>query len=83
MLRVWIAGQGLHCALKVGIYEKNGPVAEDVAWGIILADAAKHIADALAAQGLRDRERALEVIARSFARELEGPTSEAKGGLVE
>jgi len=47
MLRVWIAQKGLHCSLNIGMYEEAKRVNEEKAWGIILADAAKHIADAL------------------------------------
>lgn len=42
--------------------------------GVVLADAAKHVADALAEKSLRDREAALAEIARSFASEIAKPT---------
>lgn len=83
MLRVWVAERGLHCSMKVGMYEENGPHPEDRAWGIILADAAKHLADALASLGIRDRETALQEIARSFASEVQNPTSESEGSFVD
>ncbi len=82
VLRIWIAENKLHCSMIVGVYEKNGPLPEDTAWGIILADAAKHLADALANEGLRDRTAALREIARSFAAEIDEPTSEAEGDFV-
>lgn len=82
-LRVWIAEQRLHCSLKVGVYEENGPMPEDTAWGIILADVAKHVADALAKEGLRNPDAALREIFRSFASELEEPTSSASGDFID
>lgn len=82
-LRVWIAEQKLHCSLKVGVYEENGPIPEDTAWGIILADVAKHLADALGKEGLRNRDIALREIFRSFASELEEPTSPTSGSFID
>ena len=83
VLRVWVAEHGLHCSLEVGVYEKNGPFPEDKAWGIILADAAKHIADALSKSGLRERSAALAEVRRSFVDELDDPTSQTEGGFVQ
>ena len=82
-LRVWIAEQRLHCSLKVGVYEENGPISEDTAWGIMLADVAKHVADALAKEGLRNRDIALREIFRSFASELEEPTAATTGSFID
>ncbi|OHT18792.1 DUF5076 domain-containing protein [Edaphosphingomonas haloaromaticamans] len=81
-LRVWVAERKLHCSIKVGVYEENGPLPEDAAWGIILADVANHIADALAKEGLRDRDAAIREIFRSFVSELGEPTSETSGDFV-
>ena len=47
MLRVWIAEQGLHCSLKVGMYRESTTVPEEKAWAKILADVARHVANAL------------------------------------
>ena len=82
-LRVWIAEQKLHCSLKVGVYEENGPIPEDTAWGIILADVAKHLADTLAKEGLRNRDIALREIFRSFGSELEEPTAVTTGKFID
>ena len=82
LLRVWVAEQGLHCSLKVGVYEAKG-IREENAWGTILADAARHIADALASLGLRDSDIALSEIRRRFLAELDAPTSKAVGNLVQ
>jgi len=83
MLRVWIAEQGLHCSLKVGMYQETKDVSETKAWGIILADAAKHIANALQSAYSIDRTASLKAIRDSFVEELASPTSEAKGGFAQ
>ncbi len=82
LLRAWVANKGLHCSLKVGVYEAEG-IPEGKAWGMILADAARHIADALASLGLRESEAALQELRRNFEAELDKPTSNRSGNLVQ
>lgn len=82
LLRVWVADQGLHCSVKVGVYEAEG-IPEERAWGTILADAARHIADAMAALGLRDAETALAAIRRHFEAELDVVSTKRSGSLVQ
>lgn len=79
MARVWIAEEGLHCSLKVGMYMESSKVPEQKAWGMILADMTRHIADALQkAHGL-EREASIAAIRESYLRELNAPTTEVKG----
>ena len=80
LLRAWVAEKQLYCSLKIGVYEAEGFVEEE-AWGIILADAAKHVADALSSRGIRDREATLSKIRLSFAAELDNPTSNTQGSF--
>lgn len=82
MLRVWIAEKALHCSLRTGMYADQGVSREAFAWGMILADAVQHISDALAAQGLGDREDILNSIINAFQEELSAPTSDRNGGFV-
>jgi hypothetical protein len=82
LLRAWVAENGLHCSLKVGVYEAEG-IQEEKAWGTILADAARHVADALSSLGLRNSEAALSEIRRHFEAELDAPTSKRTGSLVQ
>jgi Domain of unknown function (DUF5076) len=49
ILRVWIAEKQLWCSIKVGMYDEH-KIPEEETWGVILADATRHIA---AAQGRR------------------------------
>jgi hypothetical protein len=82
LLRAWVADSGLHCSVKVGVYEAEG-IPEEQAWGIILADAARHIADAMSSLGIRDSGAALAEIRRAFEAELDEPTSKRSGNLVQ
>lgn len=79
LLRVWIAEQGLHCSMKVGIYADEGTANEVAAWGVILADLAQHVADALSAEGLGSRALLFEGIIEAFNDEVGSPTSERTG----
>ena len=82
MLRVWIAEQGLHCSLKVGMYRESTNVPEEKAWGKILADAARHIANALHEGYGADAAESLRAIRESFAHELDAPTSQLRGDFA-
>ena len=88
MLRVWIAGESLWCSVKVGMYKdvadvrEIGDVTEETAWGTILADAARHLANALASEYGTDAAQSIDLIRDTFLAELTDPTSEAKGGFL-
>lgn len=79
MGRIWVAQQGLHCVLNVGTY-RGSPIREATARGVILSDMARHIADALLLAGDEDGVAStLAEIRRSFAAELDDPSSQATG----
>lgn len=79
MARVWVADRGLHCVFNIGTYRESG-IREATAWGIMLADMARHIADALHAEGDEPETASpLEEILRVMAAELDRPTSAATG----
>jgi hypothetical protein len=82
MLRVWVAEQKLHCTLKIGMYREM-QIQEEVAWGTILADAARHIARALSEDGEDSESILLGKIRIQFNAELDAPSSVATGGFVE
>lgn len=81
ILSAWIAKRGLHCSLKVGMYRAMG-VDEEAAWGRILADIARHIADALNDMEGADRQTTIARIMASFEKELAEPTSDVSGAFV-
>lgn len=82
MLRVWVAEHKLHCSLKIGMYREMN-IQEDVAWGTILADAARHIAKALSEESEDSENILLEKIQAQLNAELNTPSSTATGGFVE
>jgi hypothetical protein len=82
MLRVWVAGGQLHCSLKVGMYRDGMGIDEEVAWGTILADAARHIAKALQGGGNLNEAESLATLVAKFNEEVLLPSSELKGGFV-
>lgn len=82
MLRVWVAEGQLHCSLKVGMYRDGMGIDEEVAWGTILADAARHIAKALQDSGNPNEIESLAKLVAKFNDEVSAPSSELKGGFV-
>lgn len=82
MLRVWIAEEKLHCSLKIGMYRDTMDIAEEKAWGTILADVARHVANALKAGYSSDVRESIEKLKETFIEELESPTSETAGNFV-
>jgi hypothetical protein len=82
MLRVWIAEERLWCSIKTGFYKRRGDVSEEKAWGVILADTTRHIADALAADFGMDPSETIQLIQESFIAELDKPTSKTEGKFV-
>jgi len=82
MLRVWIAEQKLHCSLKIGMYRETMNVPEETAWGVILADATRHIAKAMEEKYAVNQSDVIKKIRDKFLQELGDPTSDAKGEFV-
>lgn len=83
MLRVWIAGRGLHCSMKVGMYTEEFKVPEEQAWGRILADVARHLANALESGYGADATVSLGKIRQSFNNELEQRPPVSRGGFAD
>jgi hypothetical protein len=76
ILRVWIANGEQHVALSFGMWE------EPAAWGLLLADLARHIAEAHAQQDDQvDAEDFLEQLRGGMEAELDGPTDEISGSV--
>lgn len=82
MLRVWIAERRLHCSMKVGMYQDGMDIPEVDAWGTILADVTRHLADALKSRYGADKEDSITKIKESFLLELSKPSAEADGGFA-
>lgn len=78
LLRVWVAEQGQHVSLRSGTWE------DPFAWGIVLADLARHIVNAESMQRKDfDGEAFLQRMLEGFQAEIESPTDEPDGELMQ
>jgi len=75
LLRVWVANKGQHVSLRAGVW--NDPAA----WGIMLADLAKHIANSYQQDERLNRLDALHRIKAAFDAEWASPTDEPSGQI--
>ncbi len=78
MLSAWVAENGLHCSLNIGMWESSGKN-EPHAWGILLADVIRHIANAHQDEFGRSSGETIAEVFASLERELDEPTSNASG----
>jgi hypothetical protein len=78
LLRVWIAEQGQHVSLRSGVWE------DPFAWGIVLADLARHIlnAESLTRKDV-DKEAFMRRMIEGFQAEIESPTDDPEGELTQ
>ncbi len=76
LARIWAAEGGQHVSLRPDAWE------DPAAWGILLVDLAKHVANALHEQSGRDRADTLQRIRAGFDAEWDHATDEPKGGFV-
>ncbi len=77
VLRVWIAEQGQHVSIRSGAWD------DPFAWGIVLADLARHIALAHEMQDQKiDKAAFLERLLEGFSAEIDSPTDEPEGEVT-
>ena len=76
LLRVWVAHQDQHISLRVGVWE------DPTAWGVMLADLARHIANAFEKVENRDPVKVLERIRAGFEAEIESPADPVLGEVT-
>ena len=76
LLRVWVAHQDQHISLRVGVWE------DPTAWGVMLADLARHIANAFEKVENRDPVKVLESIRAGFEAEIESPVDPVHGEVT-
>jgi hypothetical protein len=75
LLRVWIANKGQHVSLRTGVW--NDPAA----WGIMLADLVRHVANAYQQDAGLDQLKTLRRIKAALDAELGSPTDEPSGQI--
>lgn len=78
LLRVWVADGGQHVSLRYGAWD------DPFAWGIVLADLARHItnAEAIHRKGM-DEVAFLERMLEGFQAEIDSPTDEPDGEITQ
>lgn len=77
LLRVWVANKGQHVSLRAGVW--NDPAA----WGIMLADLARHVANAYQQDAGLDHSKTLRRIKNALDVELASPTDEPSGQVTD
>lgn len=78
LLRVWVAEQGQHVSLRAGTWE------DPFAWGIVLADLARHIVNAESINNKDlDEEAFLTRMIEGFQAEIDSPTDEPEGEITQ
>ena len=77
VMRVWIAEQGQHVSIQSGAWD------DPFAWGIVLADLARHIALAHQLQNEGTHIDAfMERLLEGFQAEIDNPTDEPEGEVT-
>ena len=79
LIRAWASGGGLVCSLNPTAWPKDQA---PIAWGILLSDIARHVADALQQSHNLDKNTVLARMREVFDTELDRPTAETKGKFV-
>jgi hypothetical protein len=74
--RVWVAEKAEHVSLLIGTW------GDPVAWGIVLADLARHVANGYEQDKGLDRDQTLRRIRSAMMAELDRPTDEPTGTLL-
>lgn len=77
LVRVWAARGAQHISLATETWE------DPAAWGVCLVDLARHIARAYQQTQGRDPSETMNRLLAGFRAELERPTDEPKGHLVD
>ena len=78
VMRVFIAEQGQHVSIQSGAWD------DPFAWGIVLADLARHIALAQQLQHPEtDADAFVERLLEGFHAEIENPTDEPEGEVTQ
>jgi len=74
--RIWVAHGAEHVTLHVGAWKKPA------AWGIVLADLMRHLANAYEQDAGLDRNATLQQIKAEFQAEIDSPTDSPTGSIV-
>ena len=75
LVRVWVAHKAQHVSLRSGVWS------DPAAWGLMLADLARHVASSYQQSEGFDRLEALQRIKLAFELELMSPTDDPSGQI--
>lgn len=76
LARVWTDGEGAYVSVATGVFDEPGY------WGIMLADLARHVANAYAQTEGRDPDEVVQRIKALFDAEWEAPTDTPTGAML-
>jgi hypothetical protein len=80
MLRAWVAEGGMHVSLNIGVWDRpDSEYTEAASWGILLADLAHHVANALQKDKGTPQEISLREIEELFLAQLKKPPTDHPG----
>ncbi|BBO27699.1 hypothetical protein AltI4_20870 [Alteromonas sp. I4] len=85
MMRIWLAHDELHVSLLLGMWEdaEDCDVDERNAWGELLADTIRHIANGMEQSHGWDKKETIAQITRSLLKNTDLPRGTITGGYVE
>jgi Domain of unknown function (DUF5076) len=83
MMRLWIANRSLQTSLRLGWYAEQKKVDETRAWGMIFADAIRHISNGLTTITGQDAKSSQKLILDALINELRLPTTQVSGEFVD
>lgn len=85
MIRVWLAHDQLHVSLLLGMWEDadDSEVDEREAWGTLLSDVAKHIANGMLQSHTWPEADTLAKIKKAFLENIEYLERKVTGGYVD
>ena len=76
-LMLWTEEKGRSaCMLDIGVFSDPG------VWGVVLADAVEHVANAFSQQG-EDRDAVRQRVLEFFHKEIANPTDTVTGGIAQ
>jgi hypothetical protein len=75
LARLWLAHDGQHVVLRTDVWP------DPAAWGIVLADLARHVALAYQGKEGHDLEDVLERVLAGFHTEIESPVDQSNDGV--
>jgi hypothetical protein len=75
--RLWVADQAQHVVLRTDVWP------DPAAWGVVLAELARHVALAYQGRDGHDVEDALERLLAGFHAEIEAPSDQSTGEMAE